>query len=287
MVKRWAVIGASGLVGSYLLQELKHRREQVVGTYCANPFPDGVYLDIESPDQVDRFVDREHPNVVFVPAAIAHVDKCETDAHTHKVNVHDTVYLIRTLNRAGAKIIFFSTGYVFNGEQGSYIPEDDPKPINMYGLQKVKTEMATIASHPNNLIVRTIGVFGKELNRKNFAYQVHDALASKRTIYVPNDQLMSPIHAKDLANISINAANNTRGIVHIVGNYSCTKYTFAVEVAKIFGLSDEYIVGLSSEEMKQKAKRPKFCILSHGQRSSYSLPYPDFIDGLKRFRDEI
>lgn len=287
MVKRWAVIGASGLVGSALQKELKKRKEAVVGTFCSTVVPDAKHLDIQDYDAVDQFVAIERPNVAFVPAAIANVDRCETDKLTHKINVRDTVYLIQALNDVGAKVVFFSSGYVFDGTQGSYIPDDSPNPINLYGVQKVKTELATIESSPNNLIVRTIGVFGKEEARKNFAYQVHDALVAKRTIYVPNDQWMSPIHAEDLASLSINAANNTRGIVHIVGNYSCTKYHFALEVAKMFGLSDEFIVPLSSEEMKQKARRPKMCILSHGQRSSYSLPYPDFIDGLRKFRDEM
>lgn len=287
MQKRWAVIGASGLVGNALYHELEKRKELVVGTYYSNPFTGGTFLDIESHDHVNMFVDSIRSNTTFVPAAIAHVDRCETDKHTHKVNVKDTSYLVQALNKAGSKVVFFSSGYVFDGTKGSYIPEDYPNPINLYGVQKVKTELATIASSPDNLIVRTIGVFGKELARKNFAYQVHDALVAKRTIYVPDDQWMSPIHATDLANLSINASNNVRGIVHIVGNYSLTKYTFAVEVARMFGLSDEYIVGLSSEKMRQKAQRPKMCILSHGQRSAYSLPYPDFIDGLRKFRNEM
>lgn len=282
MRKNYAVIGASGLVGSALMKELDRQKKKSIGTFCMHPIQKGVFLDVENNHSVEQFFKEYRPKVVFLPAAIAGVDLCESSPATDLVNIDGMQSVIGWADEYESQIVYFSSGYVFDGKKHTpYYPDDNKNPINRYGRQKLTVEESIKIE--DSIIIRTIGIFGNEFYRKNFACQVLDVLSSGRMFFVPHDQTMNPIHASDLARWAVDMVDmKMYGIYHVAGDLCMTKYEFARSVAHIFRLNTGKIIGVSSEEMKQLARRPEECCLADDTVSA-----SDFVDGLGKFRMEI
>ena len=284
------IIGSHGMVGRALMEYLSDS----IGTYygqTANPVAGRKYeyLDITEKGKVDEFFEKNKPKRVFLAAADAHVDRCE-NLESDKVNVDGTARVISNCATVGAQVIFFSSAYVFNGESESPYKTTDPTfPINRYGRQKEATEKFMIGYHNlEYLIIRTVGVFGKEAFTKNFVSQVVRAVSTGKKIHVPVDQTMNPVYAGDLAKTVIHLSDRySREIFHVAGNRCISKYEFAIKVAYLVGCErpHELIIGTKSEDMNQVAPRPKNGCLDCRGLQKYSITIPSFSRGLKKYLD--
>src|ERR1700688_4606825 len=109
------IVGGSGLVGSALLREFDpHYR--TVGTFCSNPKPNLVQLDLRNPSEIRSVIREIRADVVCCPAAQHNVERCEVDSsETRKVNVKGLQNLIEVVGGTGAYLVYFSTEYVFDG----------------------------------------------------------------------------------------------------------------------------------------------------------------------------
>lgn len=271
-----AVVGASGLVGSYLYSILKKREIDgqpitVVGTQYSQVQRGLRYLDITNYEEVDEFLETHLPKVIFIPAAVTNVDKCETDSNTYVTNVVAMRYLLSLCNHRNIKPVFFSSGYVFSGNENKLYTEDDtPLPINQYGQQKFIIENVVL-ENPSGLVIRTMGVFGKETARKNFAYAVSDNILLGKDVYVPVDQYMCPIHAAALAEIAVRLVEiDDTGIRHVNGDTVVSKFEFAKMLVDEFRLDKTKLVGVDSKKLKQPAKRPMYATLKNSMPFDFS-----------------
>lgn len=283
-----AVLGANGMVGSALMRYMG----EAVGTYHNhkdNLLPNRKYepLDISDRDAVDKFFDTYHPKIVYLAAYNPHVDGCE-NLESDKVNLNGVANVISNCDIHKSTLVFFSSSYVFDGEsQVPYKPSDDTFPINRYGRQKEQMEK-TITSRETLhwLIIRTVGVFGKEGSPKNFVDQVRKAVKENKKIFVPCDQTMNPVWSMDLARTSMHLASRYAGaIFHVAGNKCMTKYEFAINIAYKLGhpKPHELVVGMRSEDMRQLANRPKNGCLDCGGLAARAIAIPSFERGLKAY----
>jgi dTDP-4-dehydrorhamnose reductase len=272
---RSLIIGARGLVGLALKKCIPDALE---GVHDEEVVKKGqVHTDITKYETLMKVFADHRPTMVYLPAAIAHVDKCE-DLSTNVTNVRGTITVLRLCEQFDAKLIYFSSSYVFDGAAKSpYLTTDVANPINNYGRQKKSVEDTILRSDAKFLIIRTVGVFGEERRKKNFAKQVISGVFAGRKVFAPNDQWMNPILANDLASITVRLAEKENGLFHVAGDECVTKFEFARRVAKFFNL-DHLVFGLTSEEMKQRAPRPKMACLGCG-----AIPAPSFTDGMLRF----
>lgn len=274
------IIGGRGLVGSALKHQI---RDALVGVSVEPKESDQVYADITKYETLFKVFKNHRPQVVYLPAAIAHVDKCESES-TDTVNIRGATTVLRLCESFDAKLIYFSSSYVFDGTKNSpYTVLDEPSPINHYGHQKVSVENLLLESDASFLIVRTVGVYGVERMKRNFAKQVISAIFSGKTVYAPDDQWMNPILSADLARVVTKLVHDGKtGIWHVAGNTCITKYEFAKRIASYFGLESK-IEHRTSLEMNQKARRPKNACLDCSQLAHIGIPIPDFDAGLIRF----
>lgn len=112
-------------------------------------------LDITNDEQVWEVVMRERPRIILHTAAWTDVAGAESNrAECWNTNVHGTSNLVRAAKFVGAKLVYISTDYVFDGEQGGYKPTDTPNPVNYYALTKLVGEGA-VYPYKNSLIIRT------------------------------------------------------------------------------------------------------------------------------------
>lgn len=280
------VIGASGQVGAALVRELlKSDNWRVFGTFWSNPNTGTAkyFLDVTDKVGVDRMINTLRPVVVWLPAYFTNVEYAEK---YRTVNVDGMLNVLQAAESVNARVVFYSSGYVFDGESGQpYRTDDIPNPINEYARQKLEVEKATLLG-PRNTVIRTMGVYGVDEKRMNFAYRVLDTVASGETIYVPSDQWMNPITSDNLAEISVDLVTlSVHGILHIAGDHPVTKYQFAQDLVRNAGMGfkDKLIVPKTSDEMNQHALRPMWSVLDWKEIEKYGSRVKDYRKSIQEF----
>ena len=252
------VIGASGLVGSHLVEAGVRRGLKVVGTSRA-PTGSLLELDITDSGRLTRLVTEHRPTVVFLTAADANVDRCERDPEAAaRVNVHAPRRLAELCGSMGALLVYYSTDYVFDGSSGPYAEDDPVRPISAYGRQKAEAEGWIRDILPlSHLILRTTVVFGTEPAGKNFLIRLLQNLRSGTSIRVPTDQIGTPTFVDDLADASWELVQaDARGTFNVAGSQRMDRFAFATLAARTFGLDPAPIIGVRTSELAQLAPRP-------------------------------
>lgn len=273
------ILGARGLVGTALTRRLP---DAVLGVNIEPKDKNQIYVDVSKYETLLKAFDRHRPTTVYFAAAIAHVDKCE-NLGTSLVNVKGAIETLRLCESFGAKFVYFSSSYVFDGEKSEpYTTLDIPNPLNGYGRQKLTVENLILKDKVPSLIIRTVGVYGVERQKKNFAKQVISTIFKGQKVICPNDQTMNPILSSDLARIVIQLAEKQTGLWHVAGDACLTKFEFAKRIAGYFGLAS-LVHGVSTDEMKQDAKRPKNGCLDCSELNRVGIKVPSFDAGLVAF----
>lgn len=258
-MKTSLIIGGSGQVGWQLANILKAHGYKFTATRHEAPISNQLEaLDIRSQIDVFRFIETLSPNVIYLPAAISNVDYCEQHPHeSYKVNVIGANNVIEAAMRCGAKLVFYSTDYIFNGNDGPYLENDLPNPICEYGKQKLITEHAIATKLSNYIIIRTTVVYGQESQEKNFIARLIKTLKNNQGINVPIDQIGTPTYAPYLAKTTIKLVESeSRGIYNVAGMDLISRYEFACEAAKAFNLNTKLIRAVKTSELHQRAIRP-------------------------------
>lgn len=257
-----AILGSSGLVGLALYRALTEAGVEVLGTSHSRRLPKLFQIDLRETDAVEHFLDRANPSWVLIPAANPHVDLCEREpAQTRALNVEATLRAAETARGRGARVVFYSSDYVFDGEKGSpYIESDPTKPVNEYGRQKAEVEAAVLAE-PGNLVIRTSGLFGWQHERKNFVLQVLDRAVKGEALTLPVGVVSNPTYADDLAELTVALIKKgASGCFHAVGSQTLAREDFARLICRTFQLPAPEI--RPAPPYKQAAPRPKNSALS-------------------------
>jgi dTDP-4-dehydrorhamnose reductase len=252
------VIGASGLVGEHLLRCLRRNGQPAIGTYYQHP-RQGLYpLDLRDRQAIAELLRRFEPSIVYLPAALTNVGYCELHPEeAYEINVLGTCLVVHESNSIGARLVYFSSDYVFDGLNGPYSEVDPARPICEYGRQKLLCEHYIALHADNYLIVRTTVVYGWESQGKNFVQRLVKALRAGERVRVPKDQIGSPTYAPNLAEAVVELATaGATGLFHVVGPKLASRYDFAVAAAETFGLDTSLIEPVSTAELGQAAPRP-------------------------------
>ncbi|MDD5344049.1 MAG: SDR family oxidoreductase [Smithella sp.] len=253
----YLVIGSAGLIGEHLMHTSINKGLNIVGTDFTYKDP-AIFIDIRRKNSIQTVLEKNKPNIIFLPAAIPNVDYCELNpSESYYTNVEGVCNVVTAANIIGAKLVYFSSDYIFDGKSGPYSEEDPANPVNEYGKQKLIAEHY-IALHSNNyLIIRTTVVYGWERQGKNFICRLLKTLQNKNILKVPVDQMGNPTYAPNFAEAIIElVSNGIAGIYHIAGQDRINRYDFACEAAKIFGLDTEFIQPILTSDLGQPALRP-------------------------------
>ncbi len=253
------VIGGSGQIGGWLLKALARRGHQAVGTYNTVAYPGLVPLDGGDLDGSAAWVRSQKPDLVFFPAGFTWVDGCERDPEKARgANLEQPRNLAIVAEELGAKFVYFSTDYIFDGVSGPYDETSPTNPLSVYGQAKLEAEQALAGLLGDRLLIaRTSWVFGPERQGKNFAYQLVKSLAQGKTLTVPSDQVSSPSYGPDVAEATVRLLENgVSGVVHVVGPEVMARPEFASAIARAFELDPSLVESKTTEELGQGAPRP-------------------------------
>lgn len=252
------VIGASGQVGKSLVSLLRREAWEVLGTYHTRQIAGLVGLDIRDQKAVQELIRTTRPAIVFLPAALANVDYCEEHPEEARaINVEGAIHVADEACRVGAKFIFFSTDYVFDGLSGPYGEDDEPCPLSVYGGTKLRVERYVKRLTASHLIIRTAWVFGYDRDSVNFAMQVYGRLKQGTPVVAAEDQWGNPTSVDELAEVSLDLVRkDVTGTLHVAGRDLVTRFDFARRLAAAFGFSPESVRPVATAALSQRARRP-------------------------------
>ncbi|RKZ26876.1 SDR family NAD(P)-dependent oxidoreductase [bacterium] len=250
---RVLVIGASGLVGGYILKEARKKGYEVLGT-CFSSTKEGlIQLDIRKKDEVFKVISDFNPDTVILPAAYASVDGCEENPElSYGINVVGTANVAEASR--GRRFIYFSTDYIFDGKKGPYPEDAYPGPLSTYGLHKLIGEYEVLRRHDRPSIVRTAWVYGWGGKRLGFVLHVIKSAKEGRKFYAAVDEYGTPTYAGDIAERIFDVPP---GIKNISGKTFVSRYEYALLVCEAFGLPVDVVVPVKADELPRKAKRPE------------------------------
>jgi dTDP-4-dehydrorhamnose reductase len=277
------IIGEAGQVGEHLSYATTQAGLSTVGVDFAYQDLD-KHLDIRIFDSVQSLIASARPTVVYLPAALSNVDYCELHpVESYNTNVIGVANVVRASNEVDAKIVYFSSDYIFDGLSGPYTERDTANPINEYGRQKLMAEHFVALHAYNYLIIRTTVVYGWEQQGKNFVYRLINTVKGNQTLRVPVDQIGTPAYAPNLAQVVVELANqNASGVYNVVGPERVNRYEFACEAARVFGLDENLIKPVSTSLLAQPARRPLNAGLVTDKVSAIvKIPLVGFQDGLR------
>jgi dTDP-4-dehydrorhamnose reductase len=271
------VLGASGLLGKALMREWT--RDEVVGLSSRD-------VDIRDAAQVQGALEKARPEWIVLAAAYTNVDDCESHPDLAlAVNRDGAVNVAQAAKRIGAKLLFISSDYVFDGKKTSpYEVGDARNPQSVYGRSKAEAEVRLLTVLPECCIVRTSWLFGT--GGKCFPDTILKLAASRPAVDVVDDQRGCPTYSVDLSRAIIGLCrNHASGIVHVTNAGDCSWFEFAREIVKGGGLATE-VRPVSSQQMARPAPRPAYSVLSSKSLQQYGITVPTWQDALRRYLQE-
>jgi len=232
----------------------------MLGTDLCSVFPDAVKLkhddiDITDKAQVIETIKRVGPAIVINAAAYTDVDGCEDEDNRElafDVNGRAPGYIAQGCSMVGAKLVHYSTDYVFDGSKKEYVESDLTGPINVYGESKLLGEKSIIETMDDYRIIRTSWLFGHY--GRNFVETMLKLSGEMDTVSVVDDQFGKPTYTADLAHKTAEIIGLAPGVYHITNEGVCSWYEFASAII-------DNVVPCSSNEFVRKAMRPEYSVL--------------------------
>ncbi len=267
------VTGVCGQLGHDVVNHAVVRGHACIGSDIAESYcgvADGsavttvpyVQLDITNKLAVAETIERIHPDAIIHCAAWTAVDSAEDEENRTKVDAINhlgTQYIADAAKAVGAKMMYISTDYVFDGKgERPWQPDDkNYAPINVYGQSKLDGELAVSNTLDRFFIVRIAWVFG--LNGKNFIKTMIQVGKTHDMVRVVDDQIGTPTYTLDLARLLVDMIETEKyGYYHATneGGY-ISWYDFCCEFYRQYGLQTTVIPVSTAEYGLSKAARPE------------------------------
>jgi len=271
---RVTIFGASGLLGKALIREWSV--DAVTGFNSRD-------ADIRDSAAVQKAAQATNPDWIVLAAAYTDVDGCEANRDfAFAVNRDGAVNVAAAARTVGARLLFLSSDYVFDGRKRSpYETSDERNPQGVYGRTKAEAEVKLLETNPECCVVRTSWLFG--IGGKCFPDTILKLAASRPAIDVVHDQRGCPTYAEDLARAIVKLCRqNASGIVHATNAGDCTWFEFAQQIVAMAGLPAT-VRPVSSMQMARPAPRPAYSVLSPASLHSFGIEMPAWRDALQRY----
>ncbi len=289
------VTGVGGQLGFDIMKELAARGYEAIGSDISDSldFPHYVKVDITDGEAVKKVLLETKPDAVIHCAAWTAVDNAEDEeniAKVYAINAKGTENIAEAAKEIGAKMIYISTDYVFNGEGETPWEPDckDYAPLSVYGKTKLEGELAVSRLLEKFFIIRIAWVFGK--NGNNFIKTMLNVGKKYDTVRVVNDQIGTPTYTFDLARLLVDMAETEKyGYYHATNEGGFISwYDFTCEIFRQAGYNTKVLPVTTEEYGVSKAKRPKNSRLDKTKLVENGFkPLPDWKDALERYLKEI
>ncbi|MCX6537001.1 MAG: dTDP-4-dehydrorhamnose reductase [Actinobacteria bacterium] len=263
------ITGASGQLGTDLVLSARNSGHEVIAASHND-------LDITDKSQVGRVVGDAKVDAIIHAAAWTAVDACESDPQkAMAVNRDGTANIVSAARESGARVIYISTDYVFDGTKSTpYIESDLPNPQSVYGASKLAGEQQLDLT--TDQIVRISWVCGE--HGANMVKTILRLAASNPTLTFVDDQIGSPTFTSDSAPAIVElATSDSAGIWHLTNQGSTSWFGFARDVLTCAGLDANRVIATTTELLQpaRPAKRPANSVLDNARMRQANLTILD------------
>ena len=273
---RYLITGAAGQLGAAFTGRLRMTGADVVALTRRE-------LDLTDGNAVATVVASARPGVIVNCAAYNAVDQAEGDATgalaVNAFAVHD---LARAAAAVGARLVHYSTDFVFDGRAQTPYVEDAPvNPQSVYGQSKLVGEWLALET-PGSLVLRVESLFGGPATRSSID-RIIETLRSGEAPRVFVDRVVSPSYVEDVidATLALLTLDAPGGIYHCVNSGSTTWHGLAEVVANLVG-ADVGLQGVAMADVPMRAPRPQDRALSNARLSALGVEMPTWQDALAR-----
>jgi dTDP-4-dehydrorhamnose reductase len=254
------------MLGRDVVRACQVRGHRVIGLTRAD-------LDITDGAWVDEVVSGSRPEVVVNCAAWTDVDGAEDhEPEATRVNSEAAGVAAAAAASVGAKVLYPSTDYVFDGRKRSpYLESDVTSPLSAYGRSKLSGETSVQVANERHFIVRSSWLYG--VGGRNFVETMLAlAEADQPEVLVVSDQVGCPTYTAHLAAaIAALIDGDAYGIHHVAGGGSCSWYEFAQEIFDQSGVECR-VMAATTDMLERKAPRPAYSVLGTDRRDAPALP---------------
>lgn len=278
------IFGSGGQLGVELVHEFQLRGFTVTGL-------DRSAVDVSDGARVERSLAEIDPAVVINAAAYNQVDVAEKEPlAAYLANALAVRNLARACRQIDARLVHFSTDYVFDGTAGRpYVEEDAPHPMGAYAVSKLAGEFYAQAYIEKPLIIRTSGVFGPgglRTARGNFIELMLRLAGGKQPIRVVEDHIASPTYAPALANRTAELIERRQtGLFHVGGGTPISWFEYARLIFNAAGLQPE-LRPTSDREYRTSARRPRYSALSNAKMEACGIaPMPPLETAIQSYME--
>ena len=276
------VFGSGGQLGRELVREFSGRGHSIFAA-------DRREVDIADEASVQRYIDGVGPDLVVNAAAYNQVDVAEREPlHAYQVNALAVRHIAVVCRQHDARLVHFSTDYVFDGEARRPYTEQDPThPLGAYAVSKLAGELYARAYLDRVLVIRTSGVYGpggRHTARGNFPELMLRLAAGGKPIRVVEDHFASPTYAPVLAARTADLVDRgERGVIHVAGGEPVSWFRYAETIFRQAGISPD-LKPTNEREYRTAARRPKYSALSNARMESLGLePVPQLEECVRRY----
>ena len=186
-------------------------------------------LDLSNLESVREELSATTFDVLVNAAAFTNVDACETERdRAFRINAEAPGVLAEICNEKDAKLIHFSTDYVFDGQKRApYTEDDQANPISAYGESKLAGERNVLAAGDEHLVVRVSWVFGPD--RPSFVDAMIKRAQQDEKIDAISDKFSTPTYTHDIANMLPQFFDHgvAGGVLHFANAGKCTWQEYA------------------------------------------------------------
>jgi len=270
------VIGASGFLGGSILRSGDPRFE-FIG-------PARSVCDITDAASVRETFDAARPKIVVLCAALADIDRCEKHPGVaHAINVEGAKTVASECARTGARLLFTSSGAVFDGTAEAYHESDPTHPLSVYGKTKAAAEEAVRELVPEAAIVRLSLVLGFSPHGGTNALldKLHSALQQGSAVRAPADEYRNAIDAGTLTQWMLDLAPEATGIFHLGSSDAISRYQMVRKLAVSMGYSADLV--LPADSSPHRAPRGRRHMLVPEKIRQYSrVPVPTSLQTIER-----
>jgi dTDP-4-dehydrorhamnose reductase len=284
---RVAVIGATGQLGSDLVEELRQAAFE-----CLTP--SHAELDICDHAHAAPILKALKPSVIVNLAAFHKVEACEADPErAFAVNCLAVHRLAEIADDIKALLVHISTDYVFGGDQlRPYNEQSLPRPRQVYGVSKLAGEYLVRKRSARHLVIRTSGLYGRRGSSGKGGNFVETMLerGRKGPVKVVTDQVLSPTNTQDLSEMIVRLVQaDATGLVHVTNSGSCSWYDFAKQIFALSGQLVE-VIPIATDASQPSVVRPRYSVLDNKRLRDEGLtllrPWQDALATYLRQRTE-
>jgi len=280
------LLGRTGQLGSDIVRNLPSGVDLVA--------PGRDVVDVSDRARTREFIQSIRPDVVINTTAFHDVPLCESKyEEAFEINCFALHTIANACGDVGARLVTFSTDYVFDGtKQLPYVETDCPKPLQIYGITRMTGERIVSVVLPDAaLIIRTCGLYGiagsKARDRNFVDKRIRDA-GRGGSINMSCEQTVCPTYTEDLSKAVLTLVLDKRaasGIYHLVNEGSCSWYEFTKEIYKLLDLEVD-LRPVDRNGCSDGIRRPINSVLENTKGREIGVILPHWRDALKRYLEQ-